>query len=239
MLTAGIKNMLRKLAVLAQAALIVSALSVAPGAAAENVSGPAADTAPPSVALDVVPDPVTGEEAATDIYALTVNGETLEWDQKMKSAALFCEQNGLPMVFFDEDRSAHEAGGQSIRFAGLIDLDGIYLRTGVNTANLIEIELEVKQTAEAETAALYARDAYRKLLKKFGAPSKSIRIFDGSDWTKFGEDDFGQAVETMAALPADFCFVWAEFSNLDLAVARHTLSDSTRFYSIQISLSPW
>ena len=238
-LTAAAGNLLIKFAVFVQLAVIVLLSGFPAEAAAESVRNTAADPSPETVVLDVIFDPETSEKASADIYALTINGKAMAWDQEIESAALFCEQSGLPVQFFNGGRDTHEAVGQRISFAGLLDLDSFYLRTGANTTKLNRVDLTFTLTEEPETAIRDALDAYRKIRQKFGDPPDGIRVYNEDHWTAFGNDDIAQAAENMIANQSDPSFVSAEFSNLNFYFARYTIPDSPCLYCVELSLSSW
>ena len=194
-------------------------------------------TQPPAAKADVRLD-VTWDKTRKDKYALTVNGKTVNWDQTVESAARFCNQNGIRMIHF-ENNVKMDAGlknDQSVSFAGSIDCEPgqFYLRYDADKTVLYQIDFTIKRSPNVGIAAQSARDAYEKLLRRFGPPT-SKRYFINGDFIDAQFDDIADAVALLSQ-QNDYCFLTINFNNLSFDVVRYIKNNE---YSVELSLVPW
>ena len=195
-------------------------------------------TQPPAAKADVRLD-VTWDKTRKDKYALTVNGKTVSWDQTVESAARFCNQNGVRMIHFDNDvkKDAYLETEKSIRFAESIDCEPgqFYLRRAANSTKLNGIDINISRSKNQSITEQRARDAYGKLLQKFGSPSKMSYYIN----QKLIDAQFNDIAEAVSLLSQnEYCFLTIGFNNLDFFVVHRPLDNGYEFV-VYLHLSPW
>ncbi len=190
-----------------------------------------------AVLLDVVWDPAGSK------YELTVNGKTVEWGQTMVSAARFCSRNGIRMKHFDNDenKDAFSAPDQPISFGGILDVpdSGFCVRKGANSAELIQIDITVRgQIRDLDELIDTAADAYQKMARKFGNPTRDVTIFTEDGSIDVQTNNFAEAVLQMAQQDGSYSHLSISFDNLHFYVS-YNLFDTGRVYEVSFSLVPW
>lgn len=217
----------------------------------QNQSGSSGDTsnalpqlpATVSAHLDITWD-TSKTVSQNDIYALTINGETLNWDQTVESAARFCNQNGIRMSHFNDDvnQNAYSVPFQSISFIGnleLYDKVGIILMKAQDSARLDQISIHIKDyITNPNEAVQSALDTYQKLIRKFGSPTEGIVIFADEKIIEVRDDDLAKAIEQLTQLDTDNCFLSILFNNLHFYV-EYYINESGVYYDVELSLTPW
>ena len=153
-------------------------------------------------------------------------------------AALF--SCGCTASASDENKDAYSEEGQKISFCGLTELCdyGFIVRKAANSKDLCQIDMNIVKYTDQATAVQSATEVYRKLLQKFGSPTKSMRFYANGDFVDAQTDDIAAAIEQLSHLNADYSYLAINFNNLHFYVVRNT-DQNGPYYDVEFSLVPY
>ena len=171
---------------------------------------------------------------------LTIDGNTLKWDQTVNSAVRFFEDADIPMEYFNQDENGdafYWGENEVFLFDTIAVNSGLYLRKAANTTKLVGIQLDLIQAQENETEKVIqnAQGAYQAIKTRLGPPTGCIWVYNADGRNEAGTEDLSKAItEELVPLTktTDFAFICVEFDNLYLHIAWHG-----EFYIVGISLT--
>ena len=193
------------------------------------------------VYIDMVEDAGRTDNAGNPLYALTINGKKLEWDQTVEAAVQFCNQNGLKMrdYTYEPYYEGFSLGDQKIVFFGSIKIDELYI-CPEDTPDIDFIGMFICNTQnDPDTAIQCALDVYQVLQQRFGDPTSGLLIIDGWNWNDAQTDDMAVAIEKVMQLEASEIGsgVYAIFGNMFFAFSR-SYDYGDEFYQVSIEFAP-
>ena len=182
-------------------------------------------------------------DSGKNLYALTINGKTLSWDQTVDSATKFCIQNGIRMTHFynDVNEDAYSETYQRIVFGGNLDVcdNGFYVRKGANTTDLNQIDIVIKNNmTDLNEVIKCATDTYQKLQRKFGSPTRDMVIYANGKSIEVKTNDLTKAIKQMSQQNGSYSTLSIRFNNLSFYIG-YNLFDEGRSYEVEMSVTPW
>ena len=167
------------------------------------------------------------------MYALTVNGKAMDWNQTYASAARFCSENGIKMTV--EDSVSRTTQESRLIFCDSVEVDGQLEAWGIKSEQpMCYYAIKFKEDTDIEKIIGIAQDVHQKLQSRIGFPTKDISIFTGTKVIAANTNDLAEAVRQMIRQNDES--IAETYGNVRLVVFNR---EKWNGYSVKLFIDAW